>query len=108
MFPVQKKTEYLAGEAALPYSIIGCCEINKHSADLFLWPKSYAQFFELKELLDLRSTFHAKTQFALWVAVEKTALFMAHCQQVPKTHSAEHRRPHCKQDERSSLPCSAV
>ena len=36
----------------------------------------------------------------------KTPLFRAHCQQVPKTHysSAEHRRPHCKQDERSSSP----
>ena len=31
---------------------------------------------------------------------DKTALFRAHCQQVPKTHysSAEHRRPDCKQD----------
>ena len=41
---------------------------------------------------------------------DKTALFRAHCQQVPKTHysSAEHRRPHCKQDERSSSPHYAV
>ena len=38
------------------------------------------------------------------------ALFRAHFQQVSKTHysSAEHRRPHCKQDERSSSPRYAV
>ena len=42
--------------------------------------------------------------------LKKTALFRAHCQNVPKTHysTAEHRRLHCKDDERSSLPCSAV
>ena len=42
--------------------------------------------------------------------LEKTYLFRAHCQQVSKTHYSpiKHRRPHCKQDERSSLPCSAV
>ena len=41
---------------------------------------------------------------------DKTALFRAHCQQVPKTNysSAEHQRPHCKQDERSSSPRYAV
>ena len=41
---------------------------------------------------------------------DKTALFRAHCQQAPKTHysSAEHRRPHCKQNERSSSPRYAV
>ena len=39
-----------------------------------------------------------------------TSLFRAHYQKVSKTHysSAKHRRPHCKQDQRSSLPCSAV
>ena len=41
---------------------------------------------------------------------DKIVLFRAHCQQVPKTHysSAEHRRPHCKQGERSSSPRSAL
>ena len=40
----------------------------------------------------------------------KTALFRVHCQQVPKTHysSAEHRRPQCKNDERSSSSVYAV
>ena len=42
--------------------------------------------------------------------LEKTALFRAHCQKVPKTSYslAEHRRPHCKQNKRSSLPRFAV
>ena len=37
----------------------------------------------------------------------KNNLFRAHCQQVPKIHysSAEHQRPHCKQDKHSSLSC---
>ena len=43
---------------------------------------------------------------------DKTALFRAHCQQVPKTQeedsSAEHRRPHCKQNERFLSPRYAV
>ena len=40
----------------------------------------------------------------------KNALFRAHCQQVPKTYysPAKHRRPHCKQDEHSSLSCFTV
>ena len=40
----------------------------------------------------------------------KNALFGAYCQQVLKAHYCltEHQRPHCKQDERSSLSCSAV
>ena len=40
----------------------------------------------------------------------KLNFFRALCQKVPKTHysSAEHRRPHCKQDERSSSPRYAV
>ena len=40
----------------------------------------------------------------------KIALLRAHCQKIPKIHysSAEHRKPRCKQVERSSLPCYAV
>ena len=36
--------------------------------------------------------------------------FSGHITNVPKTHyfPAEYLRPHCKQDERSSLPCFAV
>ena len=43
-------------------------------------------------------------------AWKKTAFFRAHCQQVLRIQysSAEHRRPHYQQNERSSLPCSAV
>ena len=32
---VWQLTQKLAGEAAVPYNIIGCCEINKHSTSLF-------------------------------------------------------------------------
>ena len=49
-----------------------------------------------------------KRSFQDGAYLDKTALFRAHCQQVPRTQysSAEHRRPLCKQDERSSSPRS--
>ena len=52
----------------------------------------------------------ANILFRTGQCLDKTALFRAHCKQVPKTHhsSAEHRRPYCKQDECSSSPCYAV
>ena len=51
-----------------------------------------------------------KSPFQDGAVPEKTALVRVDCQQVPKTHysSAEHRRSHCNQDERSSSPHYAV
>ena len=44
--PVWRQTQKLAGETAVPYGIIGCCEINKNSTDLL---------FRQKALLDVLS-----------------------------------------------------
>ena len=32
--PVWQQMQKLAGEASVPYNIIGCCEINKYSISL--------------------------------------------------------------------------
>jgi len=32
--------QQLAGEAAVPYSVVGCCEVDKHSSDLLLSRKA--------------------------------------------------------------------
>ena len=37
---VWQQTQKLAGEAAVPYSIIGCCEISKYSTSLLLCQKA--------------------------------------------------------------------
>ena len=52
----------------------------------------------------------ANVLFRSGQCLDKTSLFRVHCQQVSKTHhsSTEHRRPHCKQNERSSSPCSSL
>ena len=39
--PVWQQMQKLAGEAAVPYSIIGCCEISKHSAGLLSRQKAF-------------------------------------------------------------------
>ena len=36
---VWQQTQKLAGESAVPYSIIGCCEINRHSTGLIFFAK---------------------------------------------------------------------
>jgi len=31
---IRQQSQQLAGEAAVPYGVVGCCEINKHSSSL--------------------------------------------------------------------------
>ena len=52
----------------------------------------------------------ANVLFRSGQCLDKTSLFRVHCQQVSKTHhsSTEHQRPYCKQNERSSSPCSSL
>ena len=44
--PVWQQMQKLAGEAVVPYGIIGCCEINKHSTGLLFSPKSSLRYPE--------------------------------------------------------------
>ena len=65
--PVWQQTQKLAGEAAVPYIIIGCCEISKHSTSLLsffsFWPKSSPRCPESK-LIDLLLISHVRNQLA--------------------------------------------
>ena len=38
--PVWQQIQKLAGEVTVPYSIIGCCEVNKHSSGLLFRQKA--------------------------------------------------------------------
>jgi len=31
---IRQQSQQLAGEAAVPYSVVGCCEVGKHSSGL--------------------------------------------------------------------------
>jgi len=33
---ISQQSQQLAGEAAVPYSVVGCCEVGKHSSGLLL------------------------------------------------------------------------
>jgi len=33
---IGKQSQQLAGEAAMPYGVVGCCEIDKHGSGLLL------------------------------------------------------------------------
>jgi len=34
--PIRQQSQQLLGEAAVPYGVVGCCEIDKHSSGLLL------------------------------------------------------------------------
>ena len=34
--PTRQQSQQLLGEAAVPYGVVGCCEIDKHSSGLLL------------------------------------------------------------------------
>ena len=34
--PTRQQSRQLLGEAAMPYNVVGCCEIDKHSSGLLL------------------------------------------------------------------------
>ena len=57
-----------------------------------------------------RGSANQQTSFSRRGNVLKKYSFWAHCQQALQTHYslAKHRRPYCKEDERSSLPCFSV
>ena len=62
--PVWQQMQKLAGEAALPYGIICCCEINKHSTGLLFLPKISPRCPELTKPLDLWLISHVRNQLA--------------------------------------------
>jgi len=34
---IRQQSQQLAGEGAVPYSVAGCCEVDKHSSGLLCW-----------------------------------------------------------------------
>jgi len=34
---IRQQSQQLADEAAVPYSVVGCCEVDKHNSGLFSW-----------------------------------------------------------------------
>ena len=32
---IRQQSQQLAGEAAVPYGVVGCCEVDKHSSPAF-------------------------------------------------------------------------
>jgi len=37
---IRQQLQLLAGEAAVPYSVVGCCEVDKYSSDLLFSQKA--------------------------------------------------------------------
>jgi len=37
---IRQQSQQLAGEAAVPYSVVGCCEVDKHSSGLLFSRKA--------------------------------------------------------------------